>query len=146
MSETIATFTLLDIFIIDEQNQRPIGRPWLTVILDFYSGMPLGFSLGFEPPSHLTVTDTLRKIKSEEWVSDRLPNKLYIDRGKEFSSKQFMEECSLLDIDVHYGCCKKLAEEERFFKLLDEHLITKFGFTKKKLLCFFNAKLGRLFK
>lgn len=131
MSETIATFSLLDFFIMDEQHHRPIGRPWITVILDFYSGMPLGFSLGFEPPSHLTVTDTLRKIKSEKWDSDHLPKKLYVDRGKEFSSKQFLKECNLLGIDVRYGCCKKFAKEERLFKLLNEHLNANFGSENK---------------
>ena len=41
---------LLDIFCISGATGAVLGRPWLTLIFDAYSRMPLGFALRFDAP------------------------------------------------------------------------------------------------
>ena len=38
----------------------PIGQPWLTLLIDYYSRMVVGFCLGFEPPSYAVIMEALR--------------------------------------------------------------------------------------
>ncbi len=38
----------------------PIGQPWLTLLIDYYSRMVTGFCLGFEPPSYGVIMEALR--------------------------------------------------------------------------------------
>jgi transposase InsO family protein len=33
----------------------PIGQPWLSLLIDYYSRMVVGFCLGFEPPSYAVI-------------------------------------------------------------------------------------------
>lgn len=53
--ETIPKFML-----IDEVTFTPLGKPSVCVHLDAYSGAPLGFYVGFEPASDLTIASSLR--------------------------------------------------------------------------------------
>jgi putative transposase len=41
---------LLNIVLLDEHTNQPVGRPWLTVALDVYSRMVVGFYLSLEQP------------------------------------------------------------------------------------------------
>ena len=38
----------------------PIGQPWLSLLIDYYSRMVVGFCLGFEPPSYAVLMEALR--------------------------------------------------------------------------------------
>ena len=38
----------------------PIGQPWLTILIDYYSRLVVGFCLGFEPPSYAVIMEALR--------------------------------------------------------------------------------------
>ena len=51
--------TLLDLFVVDEEDRLPIGRPTLSVAIDLYSAYPVGFRVGFEPPGYRTVVNCL---------------------------------------------------------------------------------------
>ncbi|WP_049790574.1 hypothetical protein [Trichormus azollae] len=35
--------------LVDEENKKVIGRPYITLLMDSYSGCVTGFYLGFEP-------------------------------------------------------------------------------------------------
>ena len=39
---------------------RRIGQPWLSLLIDYYSRMVVGFCLGFEPPSCAVLMEALR--------------------------------------------------------------------------------------
>jgi putative transposase len=52
--------TRMDLFVIDEETHLPLGRPWLTVIIDDCTRMVLGYSISFEPPSAVSVARALR--------------------------------------------------------------------------------------
>jgi putative transposase len=45
----------VDLIVVDAADLLPLGRPTLTYCLDTATRYPLGFYLGFEPPSYLTV-------------------------------------------------------------------------------------------
>jgi len=52
--------TPLDLFLIDERTWLPLGRPTLTVAIDHYSRMLLGYYLSFGSPSATAVMGGLR--------------------------------------------------------------------------------------
>ena len=52
--------TLLDLFVVDDEHMLPIGRPWLTLATDRCTRIPLGWYIGFEPPSVHSVMQCLR--------------------------------------------------------------------------------------
>lgn len=52
--------TLCDVHLIDAETGEPIGRPWLTLVVDHYSGAVLGFHLSLNPPSASSVIAALR--------------------------------------------------------------------------------------
>jgi len=49
----------------------PIGQPWLSLLIDYYSRMVVGFCLGFEPPSYAVLMEALRHalLQSHDRVS-----------------------------------------------------------------------------
>jgi putative transposase len=50
----------LDLMVVDEATGLPLGRPWLTLALDEHTRYVLGFYLGFEEPSAVSVARALR--------------------------------------------------------------------------------------
>jgi len=46
--------TKLDLFVIDEKTNLPIGRPWLFVAICVFTKMILGYYLSFQKPSYLS--------------------------------------------------------------------------------------------
>lgn len=52
--------TRLPFFFYDELLGVPLGRALLSWYVDAYSNAPIGFYVGFEPPSDLTITSALR--------------------------------------------------------------------------------------
>ena len=53
--------TKLDAEIVSEIDREPIGRPWLTLVIDVYTRMILGFFVSLEPPGAMSVG-----LRSEE--------------------------------------------------------------------------------
>lgn len=75
--------TLCDVHLIDERTGAVIGRPWLTLLVDHYSGVILGYHLSRDPPSSLSVLLALRHAimpKSGEWeIPLGIPNAVQED-------------------------------------------------------------------
>jgi putative transposase len=88
--------TPADIILIDAEDGLPLGRPTLTTVLDIATRYPLGYYLGFEPPSYLAVCEALShafKPKGDvrtqygtehKWIAYGLPRTLVVDNGREF--------------------------------------------------------------
>ncbi|EJL6356498.1 transposase family protein [Vibrio cholerae] len=106
--------TSVDIFAVHQEYRVPLGRPWLTQLVDCYSKAVIGFYLGFEPPSYVSVSlalknailrkdDLLSSFDSveNEWLCYGIPDLLVTDNGKEFLSKAFDKACESLLIIVH---------------------------------------------
>lgn len=106
--------TVVDLFAVHEEYRIPLGRPWLTQLVDCYSKAVIGFYLGFEPPSYVSVSlalknaiqrkdDLISSYESieNEWLCYGIPDLLVTDNGKEFLSKAFDQACESLLINVH---------------------------------------------
>lgn len=102
--------TRIDLVVIDDQDNLPLGRLTLTYCLDTATRYPLGYYMGFAPPSYLTVMeclhhaicpkeDTQEKYGTEhEWLAYGMPTTLVIDNGKEFIGQDLQDACLLLGI------------------------------------------------
>lgn len=107
--------TLIDLVAVDEEYFKPIGRPTLTFCIDMATRYPLGYYLGFEPPSYLTVleclynailpkTDTKERFKTQgQWQAYGIPNTLIVDNGKEFIGRDLEDACLSLGITLIYA-------------------------------------------
>lgn len=51
---------MVDVHLVCGRTGQPLGRPWLTLVVDHYSGMLLGYHLTFAPPSTASVLAALR--------------------------------------------------------------------------------------
>lgn len=136
--------TPLDIIVVDEKG-IPIGRPYLTCILDVYTRIPMALEIDFEPPSELSVMralkqaiypkDTLLKnyvdIK-QSWPIYGIPHLLVCDNGLEFHSKQLQRVCNELNIELFF--CPKHQPHykgtvERFLGTLNRQVSQKISGT-----------------
>ncbi len=106
--------TPADIILIDAEDGLPLGRPTLTTVLDIATCYPLGYYLGFEPPSYLAVCEALGhafKPKGDvraqygtehEWIAYGLPRTLVVDNGREFKGQSLEDACLSLGIILQY--------------------------------------------
>jgi len=63
--------TLVDIILVDDIHRQPIGRPWLTLLIDVFSRMVLGFYISFDPPGNLSLGLCLAQafLPKEKWLA-----------------------------------------------------------------------------
>ncbi|CAJ3316609.1 integrase catalytic subunit [Burkholderia pseudomallei] len=52
--------TPVDVFLVDDRTGLPCGRPTVTMLLDKFSRMPLGYSIGYDDASTLAVMRALK--------------------------------------------------------------------------------------
>jgi putative transposase len=100
--------TRSDLIVLDDADNLPLGRLTLTYCLDVATRYPLGYYLGFEPPSYLAVMECLhhaiwpkRSVREaygteHEWVAYGVPSTLVIDNGREFIGPSLRDACLLL--------------------------------------------------
>lgn len=134
--------TVLDSFaVIDPNWMLPVGRPWVTILIDVRTRCIVGFVLSFEPPSIYSVMECIKranrpKIRKTS-LSKHYPvlgnifgrfDEIVVDNGKEFAGVAF--EDALADV----GTTLRLAPiatpthkavGERFFLTLNQMLNTK---------------------
>jgi putative transposase len=107
--------TPIDLMVVDERIGEAIVRPTLTMIIDHYSRMPLGFYLGFEPPSSVAVMRAIRHaVMPKSYVKGDYPDfengwpaygifwVLVCDNGSEFHDHQFQRMASELNVELFY--------------------------------------------
>lgn len=75
--------TELELQLVCSRTGQPLGRPWLTLLLDAFSRRVLAFSLSFDPPSYRACMQILRCCVQRH---QRLPHTLVVDGGREFAS------------------------------------------------------------
>lgn len=130
--------TPMDVYVFNPETGLVDGRPYLTLLLDRFSRMPLGMAIGFEPPSELSVMRALRNailpksyLKQDypnienDWQALGKPMMLVCDNGMEFHSHQIRRMCGELDIDLQF--CPKAQPEykgavERFLGTLNREV------------------------
>lgn len=123
--------TKLDLFVVDEDDRFPIGRPVLTFALDHYSGFPLGVYVGFERHSYRSVMNCLLhtilpKVDTcalygtkHRWIAFGLPETLVVDNDRPFVNQHIKDACGQLGIHLDQMPVQTpwfKAEIERFFR------------------------------
>ncbi len=111
--------TQLDLFVVDDETFVPLGRPYITTCIDDYTRCVLGFHIGFQPPSYLSVAkclkhafmpkDNLRNqypsIKNP-WLPHGVMRELVSDNGLEFHGPALELACAELGIESHFAARK----------------------------------------
>ncbi len=90
--------TELDIELVCSQTGRPLGRPWLSLMLDAFSRRVLALHLTFDPPSYRSCMMLARECVRRH---QRLPQIVVVDGAAEFRGAYFE---ALL---ARYECIKK---------------------------------------
>ena len=112
--------TQLDIVLVDPFTGMVFERPWITLIIEVYSRCILGFSLSYDPPSHMTVARALKMallpkaniherwpLVKGEWPMFGLMQDLVADNGFEFHGTSLEDACFMLGINLSYCPRKK---------------------------------------
>lgn len=134
-----ADHTKVDMMVIDDQTKLPLGRPWLTTIIDVYTKMILGIYLSFHRPGALSVMQcllhaikpksylkTIYPLVISDWPTYGIPENIWVDNADEFYSSHFLDACLQLGIEPNYsplGCPWFRATIERWFGTLNKSLL-----------------------
>lgn len=140
LAEVEVDHTPLDVMVMERG--VVLGRPWLTMLIDRFSKMILGFSIAFVPPSWVSVMEALRHAvlpKDEElqrwaeydgqpfqfdWPCFGAPDLLIVDQGPEFLSASMAATEAALNMRVlqlpKASGDKKGAIESQFHRLNHE--------------------------
>jgi putative transposase len=113
---------LCDVHLVCEKTGVRLGRPWLTLVVDHYSGMVLGNHLSFAPPSASSVLAALRHailpkempqhpdvdaaVTSDlpmNWPAFGVPDLMVVDNGLDLTSAGVREACIALGIDLLFA-------------------------------------------
>ena len=85
--------------LVDEEDRKPIGDAWLTIVIDCFSRMILGFYLSFNAPSTLNTGMALARaflpkddfLKRQgvvgEWNCWGFPDVMLVDNGADLNGK-----------------------------------------------------------
>lgn len=127
-----------DISLVSTINpSQTIGRPIVYFMIDVYSRVILAMSVSFDNNSMLGLTNLFLNLADDKqkycehygityankdiWPSNIIPNKVRVDRGAEFRSKQFEKICKDLDMErilVLPGCGSLKGVVEQSFRQL----------------------------
>ena len=130
--------TRADYIVLDDEDDLPLGRPTLSYGLDRATGYPVGFHLGFEPPSYLSTMECLyHLIRKKEDVRQRygtahdwnpygVPAQIVVDNGSEFANQHLEDACLCLGSELVYAPVRTpefKAGIERYFGSLNTGLL-----------------------
>ncbi|MCU0238900.1 MAG: DDE-type integrase/transposase/recombinase [Pyrinomonadaceae bacterium] len=106
--------TKLDIILVDDIERESIGRPWITLAIDVYSRMVVGFYVSFDAPGDIStgicISNAIlpkEKLLSEfeittPWSVWGLPRKIHADNGKDFRGEMIRRSCEQYGIDLEW--------------------------------------------
>jgi putative transposase len=127
----------LDIEIVDDRDRKPIGRAWLTLIIDVFSRMVLGLYISLDHPSAFSAGMCivnailpkelwLHKLGIEaEWPCWGKMITIQMDNAKEFRGNTIRRACEEYGIDPLFRAVKKPrygAYIERYLGTVAEEL------------------------
>lgn len=106
--------TCLDIVLVDGLYRKPFRRPYLTVAIDVYSRMVVGFHLSFDPPGEmgtgLCIANAILgkemflekyNIKGE-WPCWGVMSTIHLDNAKEFRGNMLKRACQNYGINIEH--------------------------------------------
>ena len=106
--------TRVDLILVDEYYRKPYKRPWITVAIDIFSRMVVGFYLSFDTPgalgtglciahSILPKEIWLEKIGVKaEWPCWGFMNTIHVDNAKEFRGNMLKMACTNYNINLEF--------------------------------------------
>jgi putative transposase len=106
--------TPVDVIVVDEIDRHPIGRPWLTLVIDVATRMIAGYYLSFDHPSSTSVALALSHavLPKEkylghlgvvaEWPVSGLPAVVHLDNAEEFHARALERGCQEHGIRLEY--------------------------------------------
>lgn len=133
--------TLLDVLLVDEETGFVIGRPYITVVLDKFSRMIMGYLLHLSAPNTETVLRVIeRAIRPKaallarfpkvqnEWRAHGMPARIVPDNAAEFHADDMIAGFNELGIEIMYPRSRgpeMKGSVERFFRTQNIGLIHK---------------------
>lgn len=111
--------TPIDLILVDDIHRLPIGRPWLTLAIDVYSRMVVGYYLSFDAPSVTSVAMCVAHavLPKDEWLVLHNVNAswdvwgmmttIHVDNGSDFQSNTFKQSCLMHGINLEYRPVKQ---------------------------------------
>lgn len=134
--------TMVDgVVIIDADYKLPAGRPWLTVIVDVFSGCVVGFFISFEPPSIYSVMECIKRANRPKTnlprCADPFPilkfifgrfDELVVDNGREFAGAAMQDALADVGISLRLAPVASPTHKaivERFFAALNTLVLQK---------------------
>ena len=111
--------TQLDIVVVDDVYRRPVGRPWITLIMDVYSRMVLGFYISLDPPGALSTGLCIAHavLPKEKWLQKLginarwpcwgFPGTIHVDNAKEFRGNMLRLACGEYGVTLQFRPVKK---------------------------------------
>ena len=106
--------TPVDLELVDDIYRLPIGRPYITLAIDVYSRMCLGFYVSFDHPNAMAVGLCLTRafLPKKEWLAQYgveedwpcwgLPEMVHADTAKEFKGKMLKRACKEYNIGTDF--------------------------------------------
>ncbi|UTD15417.1 DDE-type integrase/transposase/recombinase [Tenacibaculum mesophilum] len=106
--------TKVDVVLVDEHYRKPFLRPWLTLAMDVYSRMVVGFYLSFDPPGEmgtgLCIANSIlpkdmwveKKGIEADWPCWGIMNTIHVDNAREFRGKMLRRACQNYGINLEY--------------------------------------------
>lgn len=126
--------TLLDIHLLHDDHKTLLGRPNITVLIDHFSHMVLGFQISFEEPSFASVCiacinaffpkDAFMEMIGSDaaWPAHGIPTTLVTDNGNEFWGRNFIAVADEIGAVFQYCPIRKgnyKSRVERFFGIVN---------------------------
>jgi putative transposase len=101
-----------DVILVDATTRAPIGRPWVTLVMDVASRVVTGLHVSLDAPSVISVGMAMRhailpKVEAlaergvaADWPGFGLPELIHSDNGADFRSRAFTRACANLGIET----------------------------------------------
>ncbi|RKR82371.1 putative transposase [Mucilaginibacter gracilis] len=106
--------TPLDIICVDDVYREPVGKPWVTMAIDVYSRMVVGFYISLDPPGALGTGLCLSHaiLPKDLWLSSLdvkgkwqcygVMRAIHMDNAKEFHGKMLERACQEYGIEINF--------------------------------------------
>ncbi len=132
----MADSTIIDLYVVSDDRNRVVGRPILAALLDGYSYLCLGYSLGWEGGEYSLQSlminvitpkkEYCRKfgieISEEEWPC-ALPGCIVTDRGSDYAGSTYgqLAELNVKIINLEAYRPDEKGVVEKFFDIIQRH-------------------------
>lgn len=112
--------TILDIYLVDDSRTQVIGRPIFNALVDAFSGLCLGFNIGWEGGEY-----SLRELMCNVLRTTKvLPGKIVTDRGSDYAGTTYAQ---LVELGVNITNLEgyrpdKKGPIEKFFDIIQNYI------------------------